>query len=374
MTLPENFILSSLMPPLAHRSAITDLPGRHTPIAEAPLTLGAHDLLSACEDVVQEIRFHQTALFKAIERKQTMTERLLRLWASVEQRARCTPGGEEPSECLPPAPEEDLPSAAPMAVKTTPRLAVHGFGQCRVLQDDVPVEGWTHSKGKAIFKYLVLQRRHPVAKEVLMQTFWPDADLDSARNNLNVAIYGLRKTLARQQPSLTHVLLEDGRYRLHPDLDLWCDVEQFEELVRQGRRLEAEGHADQAVARYREAEQLYRDDLFIEDRAEDWLAPERQRLRDMAVDALRRLSGLLEGAGDPNASVVVCRRLLDIDPCDEEMHRHLMGLYQQLDQPHLALRQFQTCAEALSRELHMIPSPSTTALFRQIQRREAQRA
>lgn len=332
-------------------------PTPHLPAAASALTSGTTDLVGACEDCVSEIRFHQTALVRALERKGNLTSRLTRFLADVER--------DKAAQAV----HNDTPGDG-TGGSTVPRMSVYCFGQCQILQDEHPVEGWTQSRSKSLFKYLVLQRHHPVAKEVLMQVFWPGMDGDSARNNLNVAIYGLRKILGRTLPGGSHVLLEEGRYRLNPTLDWWVDVEQFVERVRSGRERETAGAIESALTLYREAEHLYRDDLLIEDRTEEWSAPERQRLREMALDTLRRLCRLHEKRGDLAAGVAACRRLLDLDPCDEDVHRHLMGLYERLDQPHLALRQFQTCADALARELHMIPSPGTTALYRQIQRRE----
>ncbi len=360
----------------------TTLPSA-TPSLSRTLTSGASDLLSACEDCVSEIRFHQDALVRALERKGSMSARLQNLLQEVGR--TCTP----PSPCAPAADSgigavrraepiwpSDPPGKTPGPEPTQAceaghlRLSVFCFGHSQVFQGDTPVEAWTHSKGKAIFKYLVLHHRQAVAKDVLMREFWPDADADSARNNLNVSIYGLRKALARLQPGCLHVLLEDGRYRLNPALELWVDVDRFVEAVQLGREHEMAERAEAAISAYRQAEQIYRGDLFVEDRTEDWIAPERTRLREMALDTLRRMSRLGESRGDLETSLSACRRVTDIDPCDEDAHRQLMRLYNRSGQPHLALRQFQTCAENLSRELHMIPSPATTALYRQIQRRD----
>jgi DNA-binding SARP family transcriptional activator len=278
----------------------------------------------------------------------------------------------------PPQPDAALAATMPdhacdaaAAAAPPPALQVYCFGQCRILQDGHPIEGWPQTKGKAIFKYLLLHRRHPVAKEVLMQTFWPDADPEGARNNLNVAIYGARKILARAQPAVTHILLQDGCYRLNPAVPTWTDVDRFLDCVMTGREQERLTQFEAARALYQEAEQLYREDLLVEDRLEEWLAPERMRLRDLMLDTLRRLVRINERAADLQACIATSRRLLEIDPCDEAVHRELMQFYCRRAQPHLALRQFQSCADALSRQLHMIPSPQTTALFRQIQRREA---
>ena len=358
------------------------------PPAAASLSRGATDVLNAVEDCVYEIRFHQDALMRALQRRTRMAESLGRLITDVRRQAAARspprpaspapktahvgmPAASEPA-ILTPAPDAPPGPGRPGVVSDTPhQLTVYALGQTRILQNGQPIDDWPSSKGKAAFKYLLLQRRQPVAKERLIALFWPDADPEGARNNLNVTVYGIRKVLGRAQPDVAHIVLEDGCYRLNADLDLWIDLEAFDDRLRAGRALESQGQVDAAIAAYREAEQLYQGDLFAEERAEDWCLPERQRLRESALDLLRRLARLSLAQGDPHAAVAAHRRLLGIDPCDEESHRELMRLYARLDRPQLAVRQFRSCAEALSRELHMIPSPETTALYRRIQRREA---
>ena len=369
--------------------------------------IGSSELLSACEDCVQEIRFHHDALQKSLERKQVLTARLHDLVENfLERLAGSSPLPETQVQAQhqesveAPRPRQrnrrstdratggstpDLPSiegirleqpgiaGAPATSSSSDppaQLSVFCFGQCQVLQDGAAIEGWPQSKSKSLFKYLVLNRRQPVAKEVLMQIFWPDADAEAARNNLNVSIYGARKILARLQPALTHIVLQDGCYGIGPDMRLWVDVEHFVERVQAGRDHDRSGRTEDALAAYLEADQTYRGDLLVEERGDEWVVPERTRLRELAMDTLRRLCHLSDAKGDLHTCIAACRRILEIDHCDEAAHRELMQYYSRLGQPHLALRQFQSCADALSRELSMIPSPATTALYRRIQRRE----
>jgi DNA-binding SARP family transcriptional activator len=68
----------------------------------------------------------------------------------------------------------------------------------RVLLDGNRVSDWPNVRGKSIFNYLVTHRRRPVPREVLMNLFWPEVGSEAARNNLNVAIYGLQGTSEEQ--------------------------------------------------------------------------------------------------------------------------------------------------------------------------------
>jgi DNA-binding SARP family transcriptional activator len=62
--------------------------------------------------------------------------------------------------------------------------------------------------------------------------------------------------------------------------------------------------------------------------------------------------------------------MVEADACNEEAHRLLMRCYGRLGHAHLALRQYHFCVDALARELNLIPSAQTVALFQQIRHRQ----
>ena len=85
---------------------------------------------------------------------------------------------------------------------------------------------------------------------------------------------------------------------------------------------------------------------------------------------LDRLSGLYFGQHQYGACVALCRQLVERDPCREDAHRRLMRCFTRQGQPHLALRQYQACADALHRDLGVDPDPATAALATQIRRHQ----
>jgi hypothetical protein len=58
--------------------------------------------------------------------------------------------------------------------------------------------------------------------------------------------------------------------------------------------------------------------------------------------------------------------LLALDVADEPVHRELMRAYALTGRRHDALRQYQTCVQALASELDLTPEPETAALYTQI--------
>ena len=248
-------------------------------------------------------------------------------------------------------------------------LSVQLLGRLKVRLDDAPVTAWPGSRGRSLFKYLVSHRDPWPRREQLMDAFWPEAAPAAARNSLNVAVHGLRRAF-RDLATGPVVVLEDGTYRLGPQLRLWLDVDEFAHHVAGGRRLEAAGVPAAAAAEYERALALYQGDFLADDPYEEWPALTREHLLLDYLDVLDRLGAIWFDQHQYGASVALSRLLVERDPCREDGHRRLMRCLTRQGQPHLALRQFQACADALARDLGVDPDPATVALAEQIRRHQ----
>jgi hypothetical protein len=67
----------------------------------------------------------------------------------------------------------------------------------------------------SLLKYLMLNHRQNIPREVLMDVFWPDAEPETARNNLNVAIHAFHAPTL-QLLIFQSSLYRDGAYSLAP--------------------------------------------------------------------------------------------------------------------------------------------------------------
>jgi DNA-binding SARP family transcriptional activator len=267
--------------------------------------------------------------------------------------------------------EEAGVSAAPPAEKEEaerdlPALAVHCLGPFRVYQNNQLVVEWNSLKGQAILKYLVAHNGGPVAKDILMDVFWPDVDPGDTRRNLHQAIYGLRQTLRRRQPALQPIQFTKNCYLLEPGMGIWLDFEEFERHVQVGRHLETAGPLSDAMAEYNIAEGLYQGDFLEEDLYEDWPRLQRRYLRNLYLDIADRLSAYYVQQREYTAVMALCQKILVKDNCREEAYRRLMQCYLAQGQRHLAIRQYQTCVQALEEELDLTPSEKTVELYQHI--------
>jgi DNA-binding SARP family transcriptional activator len=241
---------------------------------------------------------------------------------------------------------------------TPPVLTVHLLGNMCVSVNDAPIDRWSSRRGRSLFAYLLTHRDVWQQREVLMDVFWPESRPEAARNSLNVAMHGLRQIL-RTATNVPVIVLVGTAYRIHPDLCVWVDVEEFDRRVEHGRRHEAAGDIDDAMRNYESAAALYRGSFLADDLYEDWSVRLREHLRLANLDTLDRLSSLYYRLGRYAAASTLCRQVIDDDPCREDAHCRLMRCYSQQGQPHLALLQYRVCVSVLKEELGIRPSAAT---------------
>jgi TolB-like protein len=204
-------------------------------------------------------------------------------------------------------------------------------------------------KLRALIACLALPPGAAWPRDKLIALLWGDRGDDQARASLRQALAELRRTLGHAAPLQT----EADTVRLDPAL-IAVDALGFEKAARSG-------DLGKAAALYRGPllDGLHlREDSFV-----DWLRIERTRFQDLALGALSRLAESQSG----KAAIATTLQLLAIDTAREETHRLLMRLYAETGQRAQALRQYQTCREALSRELGVTPDAETEALYRQVQ-------
>ena len=186
---------------------------------------------------------------------------------------------------------------------------------------------------------------------------WSDRPDDRARHSLRQCVLALRKDLGAASDA---VLSADDETLSLDKAALEVDALTFEAAASTGSRMELE-----------RASSLYNGDLLEylnvqSEEFESWLRDERSRYRGLAVEVFGALSESLTEAGEGEAAMEACQRLLTIDPLHEPAHRLTMRLLAGQGRRAEALRQFQRCAEALRADLGAEPEAETQRLFDEI--------
>ena len=119
------------------------------------------------------------------------------------------------------------------------------------------------------------------------------------------------------------------------------------------------------VQELEQALQLYTGEL-LEGFYDDWVLRERERLHLLYLNSLARLMCYYRHHQAYEQGLVCGQQILNHDPLREEIHREMMRLYLENGQRALAVRQYETCREALAAELGIPPMEETQALYAQI--------
>jgi DNA-binding SARP family transcriptional activator len=168
-------------------------------------------------------------------------------------------------------------------------------------------------RSRSVFQYLLLTGA-PVPRDVLIDVCWPEFDVERGRNNLNVAITGIRRALGYREI----VRHRGGAYRIDPDIETWVDVTTFTELLQDAHRLGGD-RAETAITLYRQAVALYRGELLPEARYSNWAEPRRRFLVQAHLDAVKRLAALCRDKGNLFEAAWAAQLGLLVDDLDEEL-------------------------------------------------------
>lgn len=247
-----------------------------------------------------------------------------------------------------------------------PMLSVYCLGKFKVILDGQLIENWTSRKGRALFTYLVMNHKRRTYRDILMETFWPNSDPDSARNSLNVAIHSIRRLLDEINPHHEYILFKDECYFLNPEIEVWLDIEEFLHHWKIAQSTEREKDIQVAVGEYELAAAVYKGDFMEEDLYESWPSSERENFKEIYLFILDRLSKYYSLDGKPSTAISLCETILEQDNCREDIHQRLMRCYYKLGQRDKAVKQFRKCAEVLEAELEVEPTQSTIELYEQI--------
>lgn len=269
----------------------------------------------------------------------------------------------------PPAPpvlamlEPPVPEVSSTAA---PLLSLRLLGSFDVQMRGQSIGKWPSRKARLVLAYLAIERGRMVAKDVLIDLFWPDAPPERGSNNLSIAVHQLRSALGSIEADAAQcIIVRQGLYGVDPAkvrVDLW----DFQTSLSDARR--ALERKDDEAARHAlaTATEICQGDLLESDPYEEWAGGPR---RSLGVAFTQSLAWLAEDAskhGDWPRVLDFAARILQRDRCDEAAHRWLMTAHWKLGNRPQALQQYRLYEEALEDELGVQPSDESQLLREQI--------
>ncbi len=211
----------------------------------------------------------------------------------------------------------ELPIAPPY------RLQVRTLGELCVTRSDGGELGRHWHRRQRVQDLFVYLLTHPnVSRRAAAGALWPGLPDTKAAANLRVNLTHLLSALEPERTAGSRaffVAATSTNLRLAIDtIDL--DVDRFDRLVEQAATAEADGVPSLAVEAYAAATDLYTGD-YLEHIDDDWVTPERLRLRSLVHAAACRHGELVLASGEPEQAMTSAVRALQLDSLSERAHR-----------------------------------------------------
>jgi YVTN family beta-propeller protein len=225
----------------------------------------------------------------------------------------------------------------------------------------VPLGG---GKQRAVLAFLLLHANEVVATDRMVDELWGESPPEAARKALQVYVARLRKALGGERIR-THepgYVLEVAQGQL--------DVHRFEGLVRDARKLRADGEPARAATTFREALELWHGPPLADFTYDAFARAEIARLEELRLSALEDRTDADLALGHGSELVSELEALVAKHPYRERLRGQLMlALYRSGRQAD-ALALYQETRKLLIDELGIEPSPALQRLEGAILRQE----
>lgn len=230
---------------------------------------------------------------------------------------------------------------------------------------DTPVNAsvWQREKARQLFQVLVTFRGQWLLRDQIIDMLWPDLPAEPALRDFKVALNALNHVLEPGRLKSTppfFVIRNENMYRLNPDAHIMVDADEFENYVK------VEPGSDLEMSHLQKALALYEDDYLPESLYEDWVLPDRERLRHLFLMAANRLTQLYLDHGKLDEAIQLANQTLMRDNCWEPGYRYLMQAYAKKGNLGQVKASYNRCCTALEKELNVDPSAETTRLLHQL--------
>lgn len=228
-----------------------------------------------------------------------------------------------------------------------PVLRIEVLGGFSLHFDGAPIAIAHATRLQALLTYLLLRQGSPVYRQQVASSLWPDSSETQARTNLRKQLLLLHQLV----PGIEQAVCDDGRTLALLSQSTGSDLREFSHAI---------GQHD-----HQRAVMLYKGEL-LPGCYDEWIAPEREWLRNQFFGALEAHASELEAQRSYGAALRHAEQLAHVDPLHEGAVRRLMRLYALNGDRSLALRVYHAFAAMLKQEIGAEPEQATRDLFIQL--------
>lgn len=244
------------------------------------------------------------------------------------------------------------------------------FGGFQVCRDGKIVDVRLGKAPQRLLVFLLLSNGRVVTRHQLVDLFYPNGDYEKACLALNTSVWRLKRWNEKYLGEFSSKLISmRGELAMEVADTSFFDRDQFIRLSEpcQQQCARTEPISDDEATSMRAASELYTG-AFLQGDKTQWVAAERDKLRIRYVRLQDTLMRYQSARCDWEEALAHGRKLLEVDPLREDIHREMMMLYARCGQRAAALRQFEECRALMFAECGLAPLPDTFSVLEKVRK------
>ena len=246
-------------------------------------------------------------------------------------------------------------------------LEIYTFGDV-VIQWRTTAARLALSPREALLLIYLAYQRVPVSRAHLCHLFWPADTPRRAHGNLRKLLVDVRKSVNDL------LVITREAIALHPELSYWLDVHEFQWQMQPLAQAKKAGNGSQNIAlpRLLYGIQLYTGEFLGSIKQPKshvfatWLEQAQTDLHQQVIDALKIVIENCRQNQHDGEAMHYAKRLLTLDPFDEETHEQVMLLWAHMGCLDEARQHYQAYCQLLKKELATTPEPQLVSLYQQL--------
>ncbi len=217
---------------------------------------------------------------------------------------------------------------------------------------------WKTNKEKELCAFLIHHQGRPLDVPFILESVWPESDLDKARTYLYTCMSYLRKDLKTHDVQISIDKMEKG-YKVELR-DVAVDSADFEKRLDQ---ILSTDHLDKY--QYDSMNELFTGD-YMANCDYPWALPRKERLTTKYLETLRKFQRHFKENGFRSLEEDCLKRILAIAPDSESDGRELIRLYLSENKRNEALKTYKQLAQTVHSQLNVDLEEATVKLYERL--------
>jgi len=264
---------------------------------------------------------------------------------------------------------QNVPGVIARESATITDLTIKLLGHVEIYRDPSRPFGsdaWTTKRARDILCFIASRKHRRASKDVIIDTFWGDADFWVVEKNFHPTVSHIRKALNSNQALKQNFLLyRDGDYQLNPGFTYFIDTEEFDHLQIEGDVARKSGDIETFIERYETALKLYRGE-FMQGCYDDWADEDRSHYLEQRLRMMEMLANIALEREDWRKGLDLAHEILRDDPFREDMHCTIMRAHAATGNRGAVKEQYEHLRRLLKEELGVEPVVETKKVYREL--------